>query len=128
MIGGVNPPPGDPWQKLAAIRAQAAMVRNHATELEQLGLTLSGRNLSTVDHADLVSYLVWIALLTSQTAQVMANWGVGLVTYMETTMLAAGIPLPTRRRRRSSPRLSSSGRRCGRVVDGGGHEPARIHV
>ena len=75
--------PMDRGAALAAIRAQAAMVRTNAFELEQLGLTLSGRDLSTVSQADLVSYLVWISLLTSHTARVLATWGVGLVAYLD---------------------------------------------
>ena len=85
----------DPWHKLAAIREQAALVRANATELEQLGLTLSGRDLSTVDHADLVSYVIWISQFTSQTALVLASWGGGLVAYMESSLRAAGMTPPT---------------------------------
>jgi hypothetical protein len=85
----------DPWQQLAAIREQAALVRANATELEQLGLTLSGRDLSVVDHADLVSYVIWISQFTSQTALVLANWGSGLVAYMESSLRAAGMTPPT---------------------------------
>jgi hypothetical protein len=84
----------DPWEKLAAIRAQADLVRGNATELEQLGLTLSGRDLATVDHADLVSYVVWISQFASQTALVLANWGFGLVGYMESSLRSAGLTPP----------------------------------
>lgn len=75
----------DVARTLAVIRAQAAMVRTHAFELEQLGLTLSGRDLDCVDIADLVSYLVWISQFTSHTARVLASWGVGLVAYVDAT-------------------------------------------
>jgi hypothetical protein len=84
----------DPWQRLAAIRAQVALVQRNAAELEQLGLTLSGRDLATVDHADLVSYVVWISQFTAQTNQVLANWGLGLIGYMESTLRAAGMTPP----------------------------------
>lgn len=84
--------PHDNGTTLAAIRAQTAMVRSNALELEQLGLTLSGRDLSTVNHADLVSYLVWISLLTSHTARVVATWGSALIDYLDSTTSA---PEPT---------------------------------
>jgi hypothetical protein len=86
----------DPWEKLVAIHGQAELVRQNAIELEQLGLTLSGRDVATVDRADLVSYVVWISQFTSQNALVLANWGFGLVGYMESSLRSAGLtPLAT---------------------------------
>jgi hypothetical protein len=82
---------GEPWQTLGAIRAQAAMVRSNAVELEHLGLALSGRVPSAVEPADLVSYMVWISLLSGHTAQVMATWGLGLVAYVEDAAITAGM-------------------------------------
>jgi hypothetical protein len=87
----------DPWQKLAAIHAQAELVRRNAIELEQLGLTLSGRDVATVDHADLVSYVVWISLFASQNGLVLANWGFGLVGYMDSSLRRAGLTPPASR-------------------------------
>jgi hypothetical protein len=84
----------DPWRKLAAIRAQIALVQHNATELEQLGLTLSGRDLSDVDHADLVSYVIWISQFAGQNASVLANWGLGLIGYVEGSLRAAGLTPP----------------------------------
>jgi hypothetical protein len=84
----------DPWRKLATIRAQVALVERTAAELEQLGLTLSGRDLSAVDHADLVSYVVWISQFAGQTASVLATWGLGLIRYLEDNLLAAGMTPP----------------------------------
>lgn len=81
----------DPWRKLSALRAEVALVRANAVELEQLGLTLSGRDLPTVDHADLVSYVIWISQFASQTAVVLAHWGSGLVAYLEGALVAEGI-------------------------------------
>jgi hypothetical protein len=84
----------DPWEKLAAIWAQADLVRTNAMELEQLGLTLSGRDVSSVDRADLVSYVVWISQFASQTALVLANWGFGLVGYMDSILQREGLTPP----------------------------------
>jgi hypothetical protein len=105
----------DPWKKLAAVWAQADLIRSNGVELEQLALTLSGRDVSAVDQADLVSYVVWISQFASQTALVLANWGFGLVGYMDsvlrsTSRTASGstpatarpAPRPTRRRRGQS--------------------------
>ena len=80
----------DPWRKLADLRIQAELVHSNAIELEQLGLTLSGRDLATVDHAELVSYVIWISQFTSQTALVLANWGFGLVRYLEDGLTSVG--------------------------------------
>jgi hypothetical protein len=87
----------DPWQKLAAIHAQAELVRRNAIELEQLGLTLSGRDLATVDRADLVSYVVWISQFVSQNGLVLANWGFGLVGYMDSILQREGLTPPDSR-------------------------------
>lgn len=110
----------DPWQKLAAIHAQAELVRRNAIELEQLGLTLSGRDLATVDRADLVSYVVWISLFVSQNGLVLANWGFGLVGYMDSILQREGLtppaswppgPMPAKD---VVPKPRPSGRRRGR--------------
>lgn len=102
----------DPWRKLAAIRAQVDLVHQNATELEQLGLTLSGRDLSDVDHADLVSYIIWISQFTSQNALVLANWGRGLAAYMESTLRSAGItPDPAPSKMPGQPTSPGSNRR-----------------
>jgi hypothetical protein len=82
----------DPWRKLAALRAEATLVRSHATELEQLGLTLSGRDVDSIDHSDLVSYVIWISQFTSQATVVLAHWGFAMAAYLDGALRAAGVP------------------------------------
>jgi hypothetical protein len=84
----------DPWRRLEAIRVHVALLDSDAAELEQLGLTLSSRALADVDHADLVSYVVWISQFAAHTNQVLANWGVGLVAYIDGSLRAAGMEPP----------------------------------
>jgi hypothetical protein len=115
----------DPWTKLAAIWAQADLVRTNAMELEQLGLTLSGRDVSSVDRADLVSYVVWISQFASQNALVLANWGFGLVGYMDSTLRSAGLTHPHHHPPQPRSRLRPRGRRVSLGVAGGSHDPAR---
>jgi len=78
----------DPWQKLAAIHAQAELVRRNAIELEQLGLTLSGRDVATVDRADLVSYVCGSACSPVRTGWC---WPIGVSGWSATWTVRCGV-------------------------------------
>jgi hypothetical protein len=67
---------------------------SNAAELEQLGLTLSGRDPSAVDQADLASYVIWISQFAAQTNQIMATWGVTLIGYLDGYLRTVGMTPP----------------------------------